>query len=242
MIKSHYNRILTATFMLIFFVTVNIFASNYDVNDYSMTIKDVENFDEVNDIISSTKNITLISTYEYENSLTYQLLIPIDEFDTFINKINDSGKVTYKSSTQNNIINDIIQLETKIKNENEHKTVIMEMIRQADELNTILQLEQHLIDVEVSQTTNQNSLNSLKSKVENVHINLEIYKKLEQQPTKTTITFSQKLKSNFVNSYNGTLLFIQNVIVIFSYIFIPICLLSIIVIIVFKIKKGGKKK
>ncbi len=230
-------------FVLTFFVTVNTQASNYEVHEFSITIEEVTNSNDAIGIIDNIEGITVLSTYENTENLYYKLLIPVSKFDEFTEKVSNLGKVTHKATSQTNITNSIIEVETNIKNKTEHKNIIMEMINQADDLNTILDLERHLINVEVNQTTDQNMLYNLKNSVENIQVTLDIYIKPEETPpAKSSFTFGERLKNNFINSYSGTVLFIQNFIISLSYFFIPIIFVSCFGILIFKIlKKGGKK-
>ncbi len=241
------KRILSCylTIMIIFssFATSTVHAENYEVKKHSLTVNEVESFNNVTSIINDIDSITILSTNESSHTLSYNFLIPINEFYNFTEKINAIGKISHETTAQNNITNQIIQIETNIKNEVEHKNTIMEMIKHSNDLNAILNLEQHLIDVEINQTNNQNLLSELKSSVENIEVKLEVHKKNEQQvQTKTNITFFEKLSSNFSNSYKGTLLFIQQLIISISYLFVPLILIACICIIIYKvIKRGGKK-
>lgn len=212
--------------------------------DRELSIREIEDLDKANEFISTIDGSVILSNEGNQYNSYFKLLVPREQEDEIVEEIKTLGNVDYDTINKYGLTKEISDLETTINNQENYKNIIMEMLNQTEDLNTILKFEQYLMEVEVSQTANQNTLYSLTDNSNYTALNLYLEEAYEET-TSTKVTDSQsffkKMENAFKNSFNGTILFFQNVIISLSYLFVPIILFVIVITVIFVIKKGGKK-
>ncbi len=209
-----------------------------------ISIGDIDNFDEIEEIIRGIEGVVVLSNNGNDMYKYYNLLIPKSYSDNSINKILSFGKVNYDNIHKTDESGEIFRLKTIIKNKENYKDVIMQLLKQTNDIETILELEMYLMDVEYSKTSMENQLKTLMENTNNVTLQLNLDKKIENVKKTNDITdatFKEKLNNSLKNSFNKTVIFFQYILISISYVIIPIIFFISIITFFIIVKKGGKK-
>ncbi len=202
--------------------------------------------EEIEKNINDISGLVVIKSTENNLRADYSLLIPRDAFESTSNDIVSLGDIVYDNTFQSDLSSELLSLDADIKNKESYKNIIMKMLEDSNDLTTILELEKYLVDVEIQQSSSQNSFFSTLDLVNYGTLNITLMKNqtvvdpVIDDKNGTENSFGEKLSLAFKESFNFTGKLLENVLVVVSYIFIPSILVVLTLLIVNFVKKGGK--
>ncbi len=199
----------------------------------------VEDFEGLENEINNIQGVIILQNSGTSTNSQYSLLIPRENFDKNLEAIVQFGTVKSDSRTQSDITSEVTILEKSIISNEEHKNVIMNMIEKAKTIDSILEFEQYLMNVEIEKTNNENQLQGLTNLSNYTTLNLSI-EKSEEIKTMLEDSFSEKLGDAFSDSIKNTKTFFEYVVIAISYVLLPLVFVTIIALIVIKLRKRGK--
>ena len=226
--------------------------------DYKKTMADIE------EKIKTYKGLTVYKTEEdsnrnwYDSSYTKSsgtlfssitVMIPAADFNAFLAEIEETGKVTSKSMSVENISSQYHDVQTKIEALEIQQQRLLEMLKSAENVEDMLAIETRLTEVETELNTlkTDKSGMDLKTQYSTVTINVrEVVEYTKEGTTVKTNTFWDRLKNtcsdawqSFLDILEGLLFFIISALPIL----VVLGVIALIIILIVKacIKKSRKK-
>ena len=138
--------------------------------------------------------------------------IPTDKYNSFLDDLDGTGKITEKSQNVENITKQYNNTATTIKSLETQEARLLEMMEQAETIEDMLYIEDRLSDVQNELAMYKNELSEMDTDVQYSTVTLTINEVLEytrtQVPVKTS-TFMDRLKNTLRNTWSGFLDFLE---------------------------------
>ena len=162
-------------------------------------------YQQLNDTLSSVDGY-LESSNEYTDStdstrtLSLTLRVPESSYDAFVDAAEQTGSVTSKSESADDVTTQYMDIEARLDNLTAQRTRLQELQASADNLTDLLQIESSLSDVQYQIESYQSQLNWYSQQVSYCTVNIT----LDEVETLTTGTsFAARLADAAKNGWSN---------------------------------------
>lgn len=183
-------------------------------------------------------------------NVTVSARIPSDNYEKFIEEIENEGKVVSKQSNASNISKQYSDTETVIKSLKIQEKRLLNMMKEAKTIQDMIAVEDRLTEVQTQLNMYKTDLSSMDSDIDYSTVTIILREVMEYTPEINTVTFLDRLKNAFSDSWDGFKSTLE-IILFFIIIAVPQLIVFGIVIsviciitrkIIQKIKKNKDKK
>lgn len=195
---------------------------------------------------SHVSGIKISGRYEDEQrNSSYNLRIPKDESNTFINELGNIGNVQYKDENANEITDQYFDSEAHLKALKIQEERLLELLKQSGELSDILEIERELSNVRYQIESFTGTLRKWDNLIEYSTITIDVIEVAELTVESPT-DFIHQIKQGFINSlkslYNLAKYVIIVLVISLPYLFVAVVIILIVLKVRkrFIVKKGNK--
>ncbi len=175
--------------------------------------------------------------------------IPSKNYNDFIQSLDGHGKIMNQSQQVENITRQYSETETTIASLKTQEARLLDMMEAAETIEDMITVEARLTEVQNELKIYQNRLSSMDTDVAYSTVNLGIQEVLEYTPDPTTyktLTFLDRLKNSFANSWDNISGFLEGTLFFIIEIVPVLILLGLIFFVIFllirKIVRAYRKK
>jgi hypothetical protein len=177
------------------------------------------------------------SDYEgQKRSAYYTLRVPKEKSDAFVKTLGDIGNVKTSTTSSEEVTDQYFDTEAHLKSLQIQEERLLELLKKSGELKDIIEIERELSDVRYQIESMTGTLRKLDDLVDYSTINVDV-EEVEELSPETSTKFLSQVKEGFKNSikslYNIGKYLIITLVVLFPY----LILISIIGIIVLKVRR-----
>jgi len=142
---------------------------------------------------------SIVNRYAY-----YNIAVPGEHFESFLNESGTIGNVTHLSRNAENVTSHYTDTEARLKSLRVQEERLMAMMEQTGDLESLIALEQRLSEVTYEIESYQRTLNNLDRRIAYSTVTIELWEVEIYTPTvPVTRTFSEKLSDAFSDGWKG---------------------------------------
>lgn len=201
-------------------------------------------YQQLNDTLSSVDGY-LESSNEYTDStdstrtLSLTLRVPESSYDAFVDAAEQTGSVTSKSESADDVTTQYMDIEARLDNLTAQRTRLQELQASADNLTDLLQIESSLSDVQYQIESYQSQLNWYSQQVSYCTVNIT----LDEVETLTTGTsFAARLADAAKNGWSNFTAGAQAVVVFLMGAWPAIVIGTVCGVVFYKVRHPRKKR
>ena len=201
-------------------------------------------YQQLNDTLSSVDGY-LESSSEYTDStdstrtLSLTLRVPESSYDAFVDAAEQTGSVTSKSESADDVTTQYMDIEARLDNLTAQRTRLQELQASADNLTDLLQIESSLSDVQYQIESYQSQLNWYSQQVSYCTVNIT----LDEVETLTTGTsFAARLADAAKNGWSNFTAGAQAVVVFLMGAWPAIVIGAVCGVVFYKVRHPRKKR
>ena len=201
-------------------------------------------YQQLNDTLSSVDGY-LESSNEYTDStdstrtLSLTLRVPESSYDAFVDAAEQTGSVTSKSESADDVTTQYMDIEARLDNLTAQRTRLQELQASADNLTDLLQIESSLSDVQYQIESYQSQLNWYSQQVSYCTVNIT----LDEVETLTTGTsFAARLADAAKNGWSNFTAGAQAVVVFLMGAWPAIVIGAVCGVVFYKVRHPRKKR
>lgn len=212
---------------------------SFETKDLDATSNKVlEVIKEFNGVIINTNVSTYGENNQYRDS-SLEVRIPVDEYESFIEKIEGVATLTNYSTSKNDVTKSYIDTDTRIKTLETEEERLNELLKKAETVSDIVVIEDKLSEVR----SNIESLKSQRDYLDTITDNATITININQVTEYTSnVSFIDRIGYALTNSFTNFVNVLEDVVIFVVYAIPFILVIGIIVFVIIKIrsKKNGK--
>lgn len=177
--------------------------------------------------------ITYSNTYTYddETSTSYDIEVPADAFDDFMNQAKSIAEVTNTSTSANDITDQYIDTEARLTNLKAEEETLQELLDQAETLSDVIAINDQLTSVRSDIESYESQKEYYDSLTEYASVSIYI------NSSASSASFPEKLADAFTNTFSNFLNVLANIAIILVYALPFILVIGCIMIIIHFIRK-----
>ncbi|MCR5263274.1 MAG: DUF4349 domain-containing protein [Clostridiales bacterium] len=141
-------------------------------------------------------------SYSYR-SASYTLRVPSSSLNEAVDGLSASGNVVSMNRNSNDITNSYYDVEARLKSLREEEERLNEMLNGADELQYMIQIEDKLSEIRYQIENYYSSLQRMDSSVNYSTVNVSLEEVHNLSVVKAPISFGDRIRSAFVDSWAG---------------------------------------
>lgn len=186
-------------------------------------------------------------TQEQLEAIFMRIRIPHEHYNKALQTITDLGTVVNKTSSVEDVTLQYSDIESTLKMYKVEQDRLLKMLEnETTDIKDMIEIEKRLSEVRIELEKQESARRSLASQINYDAIELELRQVRRASDEGNKTTFGSRVKTTFINSVDGVIIFFQNFVLMATYMAIPVIIIAIIFgavyIIVIKIVKQKKSK
>ncbi len=173
----------------------------------------------------------------------YNLRIPSDQLDAFLNGLEGIGRITARNETATDMTTQYSDTQMRLTTQRQKMTRLQELLAKAEDVSDLLEIESSIADTQYAIDQLESSLRTIDRNVDRSAVSVTV---LEQSAEDTAqaaeLTLWQRIASGFQASLNGLARFSQNLLV-FIVMMLPVLVpLAAVIVIIWLIVRAHRRR
>ncbi len=175
---------------------------------------------------------------------TLTVRIPAASFRDFIDGLSEFLNVTSESTASEDITQSYYDTESKLNSLKIQEERLLAMLEKAEDLDTLIKLEERLAEIRQQIEYYDSLIRAYDSQVDYATIAVTLYEVLTlSEPETEDVTFTQKIKTAFQNSWSAFIRILQGLLLVIIYL-LPFLIVAVVLILILRpiLKKNAAKR
>ena len=218
--------------------------------EYDQSVKDIKDAVKASGGIIQSETESDNNSYWYYESrgtsnnrnLYLTVRIPTEKYETFVNSLDQYGKVMNKTQSADNISRTYNDKKTYITSLETEQKRLLEMMDKAETIEDMMAVEERLTEVQRQLNQYKTELDAMDMDVaySTVTLNLREVQKIENQPTPRD-SFGTRIKKAFISAWEGFVGFWEDFLFALIYLLPAIVVIGLIVWIILRATRKKRK-